>query len=49
MDITRSIAEMITKDLHPLSVVEQEGFKNVVKTLDHRYRIPSRKFFMGEK
>lgn len=40
---------MIVKDLQPLSVVEQEGFKNLIKTLDPRYRMPSRKFFMGEK
>lgn len=36
------------KDLQPTSV-EQEGFKSLMKTLDPRYRIPSRKCFMGQK
>lgn len=40
---------MIVKDLQPVSVVEDEGFRNFVKTLDHRYTIPSRKNLMGEK
>lgn len=40
---------MIVKDLQPLSVVEQKGFKNLIKTLDPRYRMPSRTFAMGEK
>ncbi|XP_060760348.1 zinc finger BED domain-containing protein 4-like [Neoarius graeffei] len=49
MNIMKSIAEMIVKDLQPLSVVEQEGFKSLIKTLDPRCRIPSRKIFTGEK
>ncbi len=40
---------MIAKDLQPLSVVEDEGFRNFVRTLDPRYRIPSRKHFMEGK
>lgn len=48
MDITRSISEMIVRDLQPLSVVEQDGFRRLVNTLDPSYRLPSRRFFMGE-
>ncbi|XP_060764124.1 uncharacterized protein LOC132872985 isoform X2 [Neoarius graeffei] len=42
MAITKSIAEMIVKDRQPLSVVEHEGFKSLIKTLDPRYRIPTK-------
>uniref|UniRef100_A0A3Q3QX58 HAT C-terminal dimerisation domain-containing protein n=1 Tax=Monopterus albus TaxID=43700 RepID=A0A3Q3QX58_MONAL len=49
INITRSLAEMIAKDLQPLSVVEDEGFRNFVKTLDPHYRIPSRKNLMKGK
>uniref|UniRef100_A0A3B4TRY0 BED-type domain-containing protein n=1 Tax=Seriola dumerili TaxID=41447 RepID=A0A3B4TRY0_SERDU len=49
MDITRSLAKMIVKDIQPVSVFEDEGFRNFVKTLDHRYKIPSRKTLMEEK
>lgn len=40
---------MIAKDLQPVSIVEDEGFRNLVKILDPRYRIPSRKQLMKEK
>ena len=49
MDITRSLAEMIVKDLQPVSVVEGEDFRNFAKTLDHCYTIPSRKNLEREK
>ncbi|KAF0714432.1 Uncharacterized protein FWK35_00032648, partial [Aphis craccivora] len=34
---------MIAEDLQPLSIVENEGFRNMVKLLDSRYQIPSRR------
>ncbi|KAK0154801.1 Zinc finger BED domain-containing protein 1 [Merluccius polli] len=34
---------MIAKDLQPFSIVEDEGFRSFVKTLDPQYKIPSRK------
>ena len=34
---------MIAKDLQPLSVVEDEGFRDFVKNLDPRFQIPTRK------
>lgn len=40
---------MIVKDLQPLSVVEDDGFRNFVRTLNPRSNIPSRKTLMEEK
>lgn len=40
---------MIVKDLQPLSIVEDDGFRNFVKTLDPRYKIPGRKSLMDGK
>ena len=42
--ITESIA-FISKDLQPYSVVENEGFQNLLSILEPRYVIPSRKYF----
>ncbi|KAL4103950.1 hypothetical protein QTP88_019267 [Uroleucon formosanum] len=36
-DFVRSIVEMITDDLQPLSFVENSGFQNVIRLLDSRY------------
>lgn len=43
--ITTSIAGFICKDLRPYSVVENEGFRKMLDTLEPRYEIPSRKYF----
>uniref|UniRef100_A0A671XLS4 HAT C-terminal dimerisation domain-containing protein n=1 Tax=Sparus aurata TaxID=8175 RepID=A0A671XLS4_SPAAU len=43
------LAEMVVKDLQPLSVVEDDGFRNFVRTLDPRYKIPNRKTLMEVK
>ncbi|XP_061108746.1 E3 SUMO-protein ligase ZBED1-like isoform X2 [Conger conger] len=42
--ITLSIIQFICKDLRPLSVVENEGFRNMITTLEPRYAIPSRQY-----
>ena len=34
---------MIFKDLQPLSIVEDEGFRKFVQDLDPRYQLPTRK------
>uniref|UniRef100_A0A3B3S4P9 HAT C-terminal dimerisation domain-containing protein n=1 Tax=Paramormyrops kingsleyae TaxID=1676925 RepID=A0A3B3S4P9_9TELE len=47
--ITRSLCEMIMMDLQPLSVVEDKGFRNFAKTMDPRYKSPSRKSLMEGK
>uniref|UniRef100_A0A3Q1HRY1 HAT C-terminal dimerisation domain-containing protein n=1 Tax=Acanthochromis polyacanthus TaxID=80966 RepID=A0A3Q1HRY1_9TELE len=43
--ITRAIAVIIVKDLHPYSTVEREGFRHLVHTLEPCYRIPHRVTF----
>ncbi|XP_073701142.1 E3 SUMO-protein ligase ZBED1-like [Garra rufa] len=40
--ITQSVLSFICKDMRPLSVVENEGFRNMLTTLEPRYTIPSR-------
>ncbi|KAL2079766.1 hypothetical protein ACEWY4_025510 [Coilia grayii] len=42
-NITESIALFICKDLRPYSVVENEGFSNMVEVLEPCYTIPGRK------
>ncbi|XP_057186792.1 E3 SUMO-protein ligase ZBED1-like [Triplophysa rosa] len=44
-EITRSIGVFMAKDLRPFSVVENEGFRLLVNTLEPRYTIPSRPYF----
>ncbi|XP_070403831.1 E3 SUMO-protein ligase ZBED1-like [Nothobranchius furzeri] len=40
--ITKSVLVFICKDMRPLSVVENKGFCNMIKTLEPRYAVPSR-------
>ncbi|XP_057183139.1 E3 SUMO-protein ligase ZBED1-like [Triplophysa rosa] len=44
-DITRAVSYFIEKDMLPLSTVEQDGFRKLVKVLDCRYELPGRKYF----
>lgn len=41
--VTQSIIYMICKDLEPLSIVEREGFRKLMKTVAPHYTLPSRK------
>lgn len=41
--ITRRIAEFVARDLHPVSVVEGEGFCSLMELLEPSYTVPSRK------
>src|SRR4029434_5252639 len=43
--ITEAIAYFISKDVQPYSVVENEGFQNLLSILEPRYAIPSREIF----
>lgn len=43
--IMASIAHFIAKDLRPYSVVESGGFRDMIKTIEPRYKIPSRQHF----
>ena len=40
--ITELIAEMVARDLHPLSVVEGGGFRQLVNLIEPNYQVPSR-------
>lgn len=44
-EITRSIAVFMAKDMRPFSVVENDGFKQMVKTLEPLYSIPGLTYF----
>ncbi|KAK0141840.1 Zinc finger BED domain-containing protein 1 [Merluccius polli] len=43
--ITKSIGVFIAADMRPYSVVENKGFKKMIKVLEPRYEIPSRTHF----
>ncbi|XP_040278276.1 E3 SUMO-protein ligase ZBED1-like [Bufo bufo] len=43
--ITKAVAAFIAKDLRPYSVVENSGFRYLLKTIEPRYKIPSRSHF----
>ena len=42
--IHRLIGEMIAIDTQPFSIVENEGFTNLLKALEPRYSLPSRRY-----
>jgi len=44
-EIHYKIGEMIAVDNQPFTIVENVGFINLVKSLEPRYQIPSRKYF----
>lgn len=43
--LSQSITRFICKDMHPYCVVENTGFREIINTLEPRYKIPSRQFF----
>lgn len=43
--VTLKIGRFIVKDLRPFSVVSNQGFRDLVHTLDPKYVIPSRTYF----
>lgn len=40
-----AIARMIATDMEPYQIVERQGFRNLLKTVEKRYELPSRKYF----
>lgn len=40
-EITRKIAEMVARDLRPISIVNVQGFKNFVNYIEPGYSVPS--------
>ena len=45
LECTKSIGMFMAKDLRPISVVDNPGFRYIVNTLEPRYKIPSRTYF----
>ena len=45
MRIHKLVGEMIATDNQPFSVVHDTGFNRLIKTLEPRYVLPSRKYF----
>ena len=41
-EATDAVVRMIVKDMQPLSVVENEGFRRLMQVMDPRYQLPSR-------
>ena len=44
-ELTSKIARYIVKDLRPFRLVESSEFRDILKSLDPRYQVPSRKQF----
>lgn len=44
-EIDRAIATFIAVDMRPFSVVDNAGFQEMLRTLEPRYKIPSRTYF----
>ena len=44
-DLNEAMAYFICKDRLPICTVEKEGFRELMKTLDSRYEVPSRIYF----
>ncbi len=47
-EITRCIRVFIAKDMRPFSVVDNVGFREMVRVLEPRYHMPSRPHFSQE-
>ena len=46
--ITSSIANFISIDMRPLRIVEGEGFQEMLRTIEPRYKIPPRQTFSSK-
>lgn len=44
-EISRSIAVFLAKDMQPFYTVEKPGFRQMIKKLDPKYVVPTRKYF----
>ncbi len=45
IEITRAITVYLCKDMVPFQTVERRGFKAMIRAIDPRYEVPSRKYF----
>ncbi|XP_078018496.1 E3 SUMO-protein ligase ZBED1-like [Epinephelus lanceolatus] len=46
--ITKAVGVFIAKDMQPYSVVEDTGFRHMMKTVEPRYQVPSRIHFSSK-
>ena len=46
--IHNNLGIMIAIDCQPVSVVDHEGFRSLISTLEPKYQIPSRKYFLRQ-
>ena len=44
--IHTKVGEMIAIDYQPVSIVDHEGFKLLISTLEPKYQMPGRKYFI---
>lgn len=44
--LDEAVANLIVKDSQPFSVVEDEGFRELIHLLDPTYVLPTRKVYM---
>ena len=44
-EVTDAVTFYLAKDMIPIKTVENAGFKRLLKIVDPRYEIPSRKYF----
>ncbi|KAM3597786.1 uncharacterized protein V6R79_009217 [Siganus canaliculatus] len=45
-DIMEKIAEFVALDMRPVNIVEGDGFKELMRTLEPRYTVPKREMVM---
>ena len=45
-DITHAVTVYLAKDMQPFYTVEREGFRQLLKVLDPKYQLPSRRHFV---
>ena len=43
LTLTKTLVMFVARDLLPLSIVDGQGFQELVHSLDPKYQIPSRK------
>lgn len=46
--ISEAIAKMIVRDLQPVSIVEHEGFRELLQLLEPRYTLEPQQYIQGQ-
>jgi len=47
MKITKNIGEIIVLDYQPYSIVDDREFKNLLNTLENKYKLPTRQYLFS--